>query len=146
MRKHANLRKVCRTCCRPSDDPFRTYDPETQEIVEGCIDRDHTFEMSHDPFSKDGQWHFRPVARKLRRDMLAIHPIITLTDLIAELIDEKRELDALCRQLYRDGERGDALEIPGRRLQRQADKARALIEYVVIFGDRYATDDEINEA
>jgi hypothetical protein len=55
---------TCRTCCRPLNNPYRTYD-DRGRVTHGCISSDHTGHLL--PGTESYRWHIRPEAKRLRK-------------------------------------------------------------------------------
>jgi hypothetical protein len=69
-----NPNKVCPTCCRLPDQPYRVYEA-TGHVMHGCIDPVHTAHM--DRATASGQWHFRKEAVQHRqRQMMHLRSLV----------------------------------------------------------------------
>lgn len=57
------MKETCNTCGHLANKPWRNHNPNTGEIVHGCIDQIHSGILK----GKDLSWHIRPVAVARRR-------------------------------------------------------------------------------
>ena len=60
---------TCPTCGREPNNPYRRINAGV--ITEGCVDATHTYAMECSATSNTRSWHFRKVAKEIRKMDLA---------------------------------------------------------------------------
>ena len=64
MKTKIYFSETCPTCCKASDNPYRSYNQEGK-IVQGCIDEFHTGRLVTP--SESSFWHNRACAKVMRQ-------------------------------------------------------------------------------
>jgi hypothetical protein len=69
-----NPNKVCPTCGRSPETPYRVLDQDGS-VIHGCVDAIHTAHV--DRYTVTGYWHFRKEAIQLRQqEMVRLRSIV----------------------------------------------------------------------